>query len=216
MKTFVIADIHGAHKVLLECFKKSGFDKKKDRLICLGDVCDRGWHTKECVDELLTVRNLIYILGNHDLWAMEWNLYGQISKDWQDNGGLETVKSYKGQGLPKEHMRLFAKAPLWYKDKNRLFVHGGFDSERSVEETPNQMLLWDRTLLNQAQDLHNVSPDWKFGGYDEIFIGHTPTTTFGEDVPKKFCNVWAMDTGAGHMGCLTIMDVETKKFWQSE
>jgi len=39
-KTFVIGDIHGGYKALLQCFARSGFDYKKDKLICLGDITD--------------------------------------------------------------------------------------------------------------------------------------------------------------------------------
>ena len=56
MKTFVIGDIHGAYKALIECFEKSGFDRNKDRLICLGDVCDRSPEVKECIEELLKIK----------------------------------------------------------------------------------------------------------------------------------------------------------------
>ena len=55
MRTFVIGDIHGAYKALLECLELSKFKKNNDRLICLGDVCDRGRQVKECIDELLTI-----------------------------------------------------------------------------------------------------------------------------------------------------------------
>ncbi len=47
-KTFVIGDIHGAYRALRQCLERSTFDFEKDRLICLGDVCD-GWpETKAC------------------------------------------------------------------------------------------------------------------------------------------------------------------------
>ncbi len=216
MRTFVIGDIHGAYKALLECLKLSKFNKNNDRLICLGDVCDRGSHVKECIDELLTIPKCVYILGNHDELALEWAIHGNLLKEWMDDGGGETVMSYKGIGMPKEHTRLLAKAPLYFIDKNRLFVHGGYDSERAVEEPPYQTFLWDRSLLREAVRLDRTCPDWKFGDYDEIFVGHTPTLTYGEHEPQKFCNVWAMDTGAGWGGYLTIMDVDTKNFWQAE
>ena len=29
-------------------------------------------------------------------------------------------------------------------------------------------------------------------------------------------NVWNLDTGAGFYGKLTILDIETKEFWQSD
>lgn len=50
-KTFVIGDIHGAYDALLQCLERSEFDYESDRLICLGDICDRRPHVKECVDE---------------------------------------------------------------------------------------------------------------------------------------------------------------------
>ena len=40
MKTFAIGDIHGAYKAMMQCFERSKFDYKKDRLIVMGDVCD--------------------------------------------------------------------------------------------------------------------------------------------------------------------------------
>jgi serine/threonine protein phosphatase 1 len=215
MKTFVIGDIHGAYKALLQCLKLSKFDKKNDRLICLGDVCDRNGKVKECIDELLTIPNCVYILGNHDAWALEWAIHGKAPQEWLSQGGAQTVKSYKGIGMPKDHIQFLSQAPLWFVDKNRLFVHGGFDPERPIEETPKEIFLWDRSLLKKAQQLQLTRPDWKFGSYDEIFIGHTPTINFGKSEPQKFCNIWAVDTGAGWAARLTIMDVDTKKFWQS-
>ncbi len=38
MKTFVVGDIHGAYRALLQCFEHSGFDRKKDRLIKNADI----------------------------------------------------------------------------------------------------------------------------------------------------------------------------------
>ncbi len=52
-RRFVIGDIHGAHRALLQCFERSGFDRQNDLLICLGDLCD-GWPDVDKVfDELL-------------------------------------------------------------------------------------------------------------------------------------------------------------------
>ena len=42
MKTFVVGDIHGAHKALVQVLERSGLDRESDTLIVLGDVVD-GW-----------------------------------------------------------------------------------------------------------------------------------------------------------------------------
>jgi serine/threonine protein phosphatase 1 len=52
--------------------------------------------------------------------------------------------------------------------------------------------------------------------FDLVFIGHTSTTHEKTDQPMHKANVWNLDTGAGGGGRLTIMDVETKEFWQSD
>jgi len=216
MKTFVLGDIHGNYKALLQCLERSKFDRNEDRLISLGDVCDRGKQVKECIDELLTVPHCIYILGNHDAWALDWAVNGKTSQDWLDQGGFQTQMSYKEGGMPKDHVRFLSQALLYFVDKNRLYVHGGFDPETSLEKTSKETFIWDRGLLQKAQQHHFAHAQYRFGDFNEIFVGHTPTQNFGKNEPQKFCNIWAMDTGAGWHGRLSIMDVETKKFWQSD
>lgn len=216
MKTFVMGDIHGQYTALVGCLTAAGFNYDHDRLITLGDVCDRGPQVKECIDELLKIRHLIFILGNHDAMTLEWAIYGELTNEWLHQGGSATALSYKDGGMPKEHITLLAKAPLYFDDGRRLFVHGGFDVELGVEETPKEIFLWDRGLYDSAEQLHPTCPEWKFGDYDEIFIGHTPTLFQKKNVPVKLCNVWIMDTGACFRGGkLTIMDVDTKQFWQA-
>ena len=62
-RTFVIGDIHGACRALRQCLERSSFDYTNDILISLGDVAD-GWpETKDAIDELLKVKNLVYLLG---------------------------------------------------------------------------------------------------------------------------------------------------------
>jgi serine/threonine protein phosphatase 1 len=39
---------------------------------------------------------------------------------------------------------------------------------------------------------------------------------WGIDKPLKVENIYNIDTGASKGGKLTIMDVESKQFWQSE
>jgi len=52
--------------------------------------------------------------------------------------------------------------------------------------------------------------------FAEIYIGHTPTLRIGNLTPVKAANVWNIDTGAGFTGSLTMMDADTKEFWQSD
>ena len=75
MKRFAIGDIHGNYKALKQCLERSAFDKENDLLIQLGDVAD-GWHeVYECVDELLSIKNTIFIKGNHDCLDEETEVF---------------------------------------------------------------------------------------------------------------------------------------------
>ncbi len=213
MKRYILGDPHGAHKAMLQCFERSGFNYKKDELIVLGDVCD-GWpEVKECIDELLKVKNLIYILGNHDKWTLEW-MTALKKPEWVEQGGWNTVRSY----IPEKHLNLLSYARSWHTDEktNSLFVHGGIDPTKSMEKQTLDTCLWDRDLLSNARFKHNQKPDYKYAGFDHIFVGHTTTLHFKSLTPVHFCNVWGLDTGAGWGGKLTIMDRDTKEYWQSD
>ena len=216
MKTFVLGDIHGAYTALMQCLERAQFDYRKDRLIVLGDVCD-GWpQVKESIEELLKVRNLEYIIGNHDLWALHWARYGIAPESWLEQGGYHSFLSYKGGPVPQTHIDFLAQAHPWFVWENRLFVHGGFDWKRPLPEQDIDVLVWDRELLQSAYKKNLADPHFQFSSFPEIYVGHTPTSNFGTFLPAKFCNVWAMDTGAGWNGRLTIMDIDTEQYWQSD
>jgi serine/threonine protein phosphatase 1 len=214
MKKFVIGDIHGTHKALVQCLARSGFDKKKDMLIVIGDVVDRYHDVKACVAELLTVKNLVLVLGNHDAWFIEWleNPAGRMI-EWDWNGGLETKKSYGNKPVPKRHRAFFEKGRPFHVEGNKLFVHGGCSEKLPAGEQDPQLLMWDRNLWKKAAWWQASDPAHKLSSYDEIIIGHTPTDTRG---PAKCCNVWNIDQGAGWGGYLTVMDIDTHEWWTSD
>ena len=56
----------------------------------------------------------------------------------------------------------------------------------------------------------------RFTLYNEIYIGHTPVSRIGKTIPVQMANVWNVDTGAAFRGPLTILDVDSKTYWQSE
>lgn len=225
MRTFAIGDIHGGYKALLQCFERAKFDYTNDLLIVLGDVCD-GWpETKKCVDELLKIKNLIPILGNHDYWMLRWFLIGASPEIWTSQGGWSTIDSYLNKNncreIPLGHIHLFQSVakPYYIDDKNRIFVHGGFDRKKPIQGQSVEFLMWDRELIQTAWNTSKQggSKPKKMTEFEEVFVGHTPVSILGGlDKPLNFFEIWDLDTGGGWEGKLTIMDVDTKEYWQSD
>jgi len=210
MKRFVIGDIHGAHKALIQCLKRSKFDKDVDQLIVLGDVVD-GWpQVKESIEELLSIKNLIYIKGNHDVWFQEWFITKIKNPIWTKQGGDATLKSYNETRVPLSHIDLISSAKYYYIDhNNNVFVHGGFDWNNSIEDEKYYNLVWDRDLFYYAARNINI----KISKYNEIFIGHTQLQ---QNMPLNYSNLWNLDTAAGWTGCLTMLNIDTKEIFQSD
>ena len=108
-------------------------------------------------------------------------------------------------------------------DENRLFIHAGFTNPRGVtQEFFSPLFYWDRTLWEMALAMdrkidfdHHLYPK-RLKLYKEIYIGHTPTTNYGESEPMNAINVWNIDTGAAFKGKISAMNIHTKTFFQSD
>lgn len=212
MTTFVVGDIHGRARALEEVFLNSGFDKTTDTLIVLGDIVDGGLETARVFDILETVEKRIIITGNHDEWALDWMRIGLELPVWVHQGGYATMRSYdfKWMNVPKSHRVMIEKSKYYYIDnENRIYVHGGFNPIIPIYRNKTDFLTWDRTLIDYAKE-HIIAQ------FSEVFIGHTTTQLFKTDKPVHLHNLWMLDTGAGWNGKLTIMDVDTKEYWQSK
>lgn len=226
MKKYAIGDIHGCYDKLISCLRAVNFDYENDLLIQLGDIVDRGPDTYKCVEELLKIKNLIAIQGNHDECWLNSILSKQIENGqlWKF-GALQTYQSYLDVGIkPEVHLDFFKKQVKYYIDeKNRYFVHGGFNRHYPINEQLDETVYtWDRDLFLQAMSYENMNEEarkypFKINGKpSEVFIGHSPTNQWDITTPINVCNIWNLDTGAGKWenGLLTIMNIETKEYKQ--
>lgn len=241
MRTLVIGDIHGGFKALSQCLERSGFDYENDTLIPLGDITDGYPEVWECVEELLKIKHLIPIKGNHDDWFMEfintdfhpyyWTYggkgtlisylehSGQKGRYFATGSGFKT--SLESKDIPQTHKDFFNNQLLYHIDKKRrCFVHAGFNRHIPFFDQRKEDYYWDRQLwLDALEHKATIVGNEKFRiatKFKEIYIGHSPTTRWGTSKPMKTYNIINMDTGAGHSGKLTIMDVDSKFFWQSD
>ena len=186
-RTFALGDCHGRHKALKQVLSDSKFDYDNDRLIILGDIVDGGFNTALVIDELIKIKNKVFIFGNHDLWHMDFLFKGTTPSEWINQGGANTLNSYGGKVIPnnklagkpimlnvhgvkvpKKHVEFLASGVYYHEEQNMLFVHGGIDPTKEMINQDKHFLIWDRSLIKYAET-SNVKD------YDKVFIGHTST-----------------------------------------
>ncbi len=69
MKRFVIGDIHGGYKAMIQVLERANFNPQKDMLIGLGDYAD-GWpQVYEVIEYLKNLPNFKGVIGNHDCFS---------------------------------------------------------------------------------------------------------------------------------------------------
>lgn len=214
-----IADIHGGYKALKQVFEMAKVDYQNDKLICLGDTCDAWPQIKECFQELFKFKELVYIIGNHDEWARHYYTTGQELLGWYKQGGKATLEAFDDK-MPDDILFLLNNAPAYHIEDNMVFVHGGFDTSYPIEEQDRDSLMWDRNMIYKAN--HKMAMHQKHGHpakisqYDKIFVGHTPTLIYHHTEPIVNCELYMIDTGASYDGPLTLIDVDTDEYWQSD
>lgn len=231
MKRYVIGDIHGAHKALIQCLERSNFNKDEDLLITLGDIVDGWTEVYECVEELLTIKNRIDIKGNHDDWFKDYYLFGEHPTGWRQ-GGDGTLKSYRrtlieqdinfsAKTIPQTHKDFFNNQRLYYKDpQNNVFVHGGFNRSEYLDYLEHffpEDFYWNRDLWKEALSATKHQKLRFTEEINKVFIGHTSTCSQDKTLNPVFTGgVWNLDQGAGWFGKLTILDIDSEEYWQSD
>jgi serine/threonine protein phosphatase 1 len=227
-RTLVIGDIHGGLKALKQVFERASVNYA-DTLVFLGDYVD-GWsESAQTIDHIIELDNqqtCIFIKGNHDAWCQEWLRTNKANSTWLIHGGQETVDSYAryDDTTRQAHLNFFERMRMYYVDEqNRLFIHAGFTSMHGPEkEFHGSNYTWDRTLWEVALSMDtNIKKDdilypKRLKLFYEIYIGHTPTLYIKRTEPVQSANIWNMDTGAAFNGKLSVMDIETREFWQSD
>jgi serine/threonine protein phosphatase 1 len=92
----------------------------------------------------------------------------------------------------------------------------------------------EKPEIKEKHDQYFRPNPFRMYRHEEIYIGHTTTNAwkikptykeYKDDnqpkngpiiVPMNRCNMWNLDTGCGYHGKLTIMDIDSKQYWQSD
>src|SRR5699024_4020793 len=108
MSTYVCSDIHGHFNEWMELIETCNIHLENgDRFFILGDIIDRGPHSKACVDYALHLQanypnQVIYLRGNHEQMMLQFLQADPANKTdfltfgerWTRNGGLATISAF--------------------------------------------------------------------------------------------------------------------------
>ena len=130
-RNFCIGDIHGHNKALVELLERIKFDYQNDRLISLGDLCDRGPNTWEVIETLMKVKDLICIQGNHDIWLKEYFRDKVLEGHKMEQGFDMTYQSYVDHNFENvdKHIEFLNKQIPYFRLGDTIFTHGGFNRD---------------------------------------------------------------------------------------
>lgn len=221
-RVYAIGDIHGCAGLLRRLHEAVRADAEsavglRKVVVYLGDYIDRGLESRQVID-MLTREPLegferVYLMGNHDLWMLEFLDDPAAGPGWLFNGGNATLLSYGvGQGealgaparlaalqaqlraaLPAAHRDFLAALRPMHVEGDYLFVHAGVRPGVPLDAQSNDDLFWIRDpFLDSDADFGKV-----------VVHGHTIA-----EAPEILPNRIGIDTGAFATGRLTCLVLE--------
>jgi len=202
-RVYVVSDLDANYTNLQDLLDRASFDPKKDRLISLGDVVDRG---KDSVQLLQYFKDIgaLMVLGNHEHIMLE-SLVCQnqeAMRIWLQNGGRwhldETAEKLQVlcQWLLKQPLSIV----LEYQShkiglSHTLPVDWHWDDLPDDKLELVSALLWDRERVKKRTHISN-------NGVDFSIHGHNST-----QVPFWIANSYHIDTS--YYGRPTLVELSS-------
>ncbi len=213
-----MSDIHGQYDMFMELIDKINL-KDTDTLYILGDVLDRGPHPIKTLKKLMEMPNVICLVGNHEVMALECLefLMKEITDSsieeiddktldnlltWQLNGCQTTIDEFqKLDAGEKSRVIEYIRESSIYEEvsvngKNYLLVHAGLGNylpEKDIEDYSLHELVWMRA----DYDVQYFSDTY-------VVTGHTPTQNIKGNLHPGYVyrknNHIAIDCGATSPG----------------
>lgn len=226
LRAYAIGDIHGRLDLLDELLADIERDmasraRGRTLLIFLGDLIDRGPHSREVVERLRTYRRprvrTVFLAGNHEEVLLRI-LNGEqgILDSWLSFGGAECLKSYgidplsirgmsetRGietirKAFPPSHLAFLSGFADTLRFGDYLFVHAGIRPGLDLSLQDQSDLRWIRSAFLEDDADHGFV----------VVHGHT----IADEVVER-PNRIGIDTGAYRSGILTALAIEGSDRW---
>lgn len=230
-RDFVIGDVHGMFHLVEDLMEQADFDPSKDRMFVVGDLVDRGPHSKDVASWLMQPW-FHAVKGNHEDLAIRGYKCLQLEEDVHtvDDVALHMINGgswfYEMSGTKQtETIRELLKLPLAIEiptDEGSVgLVHAEVPSDDWTTfvdallhppanfEHFEHYAMWSRDILKNQR--HH-----KFKGVeniDVVIVGHSP-------MKEAMCveNVLYLDTGAafGRKLSMVCIQGEMDKIYEAQ
>jgi len=243
-RTFVIGDIHGMRLEFEELVEKCGYRQDVDRLILVGDLCDRGPDSAGCVRYAKEIGAELAI-GNHDDKYLRYRRHEQKKthtgrKNYKNPMRLPPEKQEVWDSLTDDDLDYIESGkycvPVW--EYNALVVHAGVLPGPYPDRREREEYIFTRYVHKDTHRLLALGPNFSQPPdsiyWTEIYDG-TATIVYGHHVRSmtepiietndKGGRTIGIDTGAPFGGMLTCVvfntdgseeyfHVQSKKTWR--
>jgi len=164
-RTIFVGDIHGHFDELQDLLKLSEWNSNTDRLIILGDLCDRGPKSVETV-KWAKENSVEVIRGNHDQRYLDI----QAKEAWHNSNpgnqipnllkSVEKMKIYRE--LSPSDLRWISQMPhmIEFPDLNMIAVHAGFKPGLIPEQNSFNTMMHIRFLYDGHVPAHLDKKDF--------------------------------------------------------
>ena len=221
MRIIVISDIHGSFYTMKKLLDEVKFNREHDKLICLGDMCDRGKNTKLVWEFFYNLQqgfpHHVVLLGNHeDMFnlAIKEARYGNNLSVRQDhyfrNSGLTTLQSFYPEATVETRGIYFKKfaaeykplrkwlknLPTRYENSDYYFIHAGVDFTKNFWNQTHRDMIWIREPFLSSNDKYNKI----------VFHGHSPVKQ--EPYYDEKENRFNIDGGCVYGGKLNVVVID--------
>lgn len=214
-KTFVCGDIHGSFDLLERVLKQISFNKDEDRLICVGDIIDRG---PESINALhyLSQAWFYSVLGNHERMLLETLEHvPHVKSNWYNNGGrwFELVDAKQ---VKDEWYAAISELPLAIEVATHAgnvgIVHASVPDGMSWPDFIKKLKQGDWQSYGYATwgRQKKGTPDIEIKGIERVYAGHIVLSEM-----RQTQNFFQIDTGAFLRTAntkLTVIEIGCKNY----
>lgn len=224
-ESVIVGDIHGCRDEFNDLLDKIKYDAKKQRLIIVGDILDRG---PDPVGLLKQIRKMDIesVLGNHEEKAIRWRKHEALKELTGQENPMKPPSDKRRdewKSLSKNDLKWLSNLPLRLHVKDNWYVvHAGLEPAVDFEKQDLERIIRIRYIDKagyyvkpKGKEKPNESDFWaeRWGQPYNIMFGHQRF-----EMPKRFKNTnntcIGLDTGCVFGNMLTAYNLERDEMIQ--